>query len=426
MERGKNTVRVKDGVLEEIVFDKLPHHDSTWGLTTGKDGRIYIAVCGEGYGGLSVFILSYDPDTQKLDYLVEVAPHLGEPSDSGHATQCKIHYCIIPGSDGKLYCATHASGPPWGDPYWIPWNTWDDPIKQFTGSHFFIFDPTINKINDLGIYLKKEGCRALAFDEKRQKFYGITWPRNHFFVFYLNTRQYKDLGRIGDINPQAVFLDEKGNAYTTDDYGYILKCNPETDELLRLNLQLPHEPYRRGWHNVLYDVVPSPDGRSFYGTDYGYESRIWKFDPEEGKCGKIYDLGRAFGPESFKTDSSLEGYQVRSLVFGHDQKLYYTMMAGWEAPSIRYLIRLNIETLEREVVAPFDIDGSNIPKILNLVPGDIPDFDTRTMASATQDYYGNLYFAQAGGSPTQIYIYMPDTVKKGVKVFNWKDIKQWG
>ena len=56
------SISAANGKLGMIVYFDLPLHDSTWGLTTGKDGRIYIAACGETTGGLSVFILRYHPE----------------------------------------------------------------------------------------------------------------------------------------------------------------------------------------------------------------------------------------------------------------------------------------------------------------------------------------------------------------------------
>jgi len=91
-------------------------------------------------------------------------------------------------------------------------------------------------------------------------------------------------------------------------------------------------------------------------------------------------------------------------------KLYYTMSARWEDPQTKYLLRFDPETQERERVAPMRF-GEREP---------------RAIASATPDFYGNLYFAGAGVAPTEIYIYRPDHVTKEKELFSWKDIKQWG
>ncbi|HOL67236.1 MAG TPA: hypothetical protein PKX93_07260, partial [bacterium] len=391
----KSEERVKpalEGEVEYLPIEGLPQHDSVWGLCTGPDGNIYLADCGEITGGLSVFLLRYKPAERRLEYLLDVGPALGQPPDNGLATQSKIHYCLISGSDGLLYCATHASGPPRGDPIWRPWNCWDDPARWFPGSYLFTYNPATGELTNFGIGPVKEGTRAMALDEKRQLLYGITWPRNHLYLFHLDTRRYLDLGRIGDVNPQAIFLDREGNAWTTDDYGYFLKCDGRTHEITRLLTRCPYEPYRIGWHNVPYDVIPAPDWSCFYGTDWGYESHLWRFDPYAGPEGKIEDLGRAFGPANFKTDLYLERWQVRGLVFGMDGRLYFTMRLGWEEPEEIWLLRLDVRTGQRERVCPL-IFGDHRPPAI---------------ASATPDFYGNLYFAEAGAAPSGLYIYRPE------------------
>jgi hypothetical protein len=405
------TIPAVGGRVEMLTFDLLPSHDSTWGLATGRDGNIYIAACGECTGGLSVFILSYDPDTEKLTYHIEVGPAIGEPADNGRATQSKIHYCLLPGSDGLLYCATHASGAPMDHPIWRPWNSWDDEALRFTGSYLFTFDPKNHRIENFGIGPPREGSRCLALDEKRRKLYGVTWPRNHFYVFDLDTRAYRDLGRFGHVNPQAVWTDRDGNAYTTNDYGRILRVDAETEEMRLLSVSCPHVSYRNGWHNVTYDVVPSPDGQSFWGTDWGYESFLWRYDLYDGPEGTMHSFGRAFGPPDLKTDRNLELHQARGLVFGADGKLYFTMGFGQSKLDRRtYLVRLDPRTGEREQVAELRC-GDHTPAAI---------------ASATPDYYGNLYFAEAGRTPTRLYVYRPDSARKEKPVFSWKDIKQWG
>ena len=407
--REAKTIPALGGTVERVVFDALPVHDSTWGLCTGSDGMIYPVACGESMGGLSAFILRYDPVKRRTEYLVECGPALGQPPDDGHATQSKIHYCILPCSDGLLYCATHASGAPIGHPAWGPWNTWSDPEVQFPGAHIFTCDSG-GVIEDFGIGPAREGSRCLALDEKRRKLYGITWPRNHVYVYYVDERRYEDLGRIGDVNPQAIWLDRDGNAYTTDDYGGFLRVDAETNEIAALQTRCPHEWYRRGWHNVPYDVVPSPDWSCVYGCDWGYESHIWRFDPYDGPDGRVEDLGRALGPPELKTDLALEYYNVRGLVFGADGKLYFTMRAPYEGRMPIHLARIDVGTLEREVLAVLEF-GDDEPYV---------------HASATPDFYGNLYFAEAGHSPTGMTIYRPDWADYDKQVFSWKDIKQWG
>lgn len=199
--------------MKSIVFKELPVHDTCWSITTGSDGNIYIGVCSELTGGQSVFIVQYNPVNGKTEYLLDVASALGEPSDSGRAPYSKIHYCLLPSSDGKLYCATHCSGLPINHPVWRPWHTWDDPEKMHPGFHIFSFDPKTEELVDFGIMSPNEGSRAMALAEKRGLLYGITWPRDLYFADTNNRQErmyiYTPEGAGKDFKPMAAFFLER-------------------------------------------------------------------------------------------------------------------------------------------------------------------------------------------------------------------------
>jgi hypothetical protein len=110
-----------------LIFDERPLQDTTWGITTGRDGVIYVALSGEFTGGLSLHLARYEPATERKECLLDVARALGEPPDNGRLTHSKIHYSMIPDDDGVLWCATHCTGAPIGDPVWRPWNCWMHP-----------------------------------------------------------------------------------------------------------------------------------------------------------------------------------------------------------------------------------------------------------------------------------------------------------
>ena len=64
------------------------------------------------------------------------------------------------------------------------------------------------------------------------------------------------MGRIGSINSQALFLDKQHRVWTTNDYGHLVRYDPEKDRLETSPLALPHNPVTQtGWHSVFYDVA---------------------------------------------------------------------------------------------------------------------------------------------------------------------------
>lgn len=394
--------------MKSIVFHELPAHDTNWAITTGRDGKIYVGVCGELTSGLSVFIASYDPRSGQTEYLVEVGPALNEPSDSGRAPVSKIHYCMIPAADGGLYCATHFSGAPQGHFIWRPWHTWDDPDRMAPGFHIFKIDPVTERIEDYGIMSPNEGSRIMALAERRGLLYGVTWPRDHFYVFDLKNSTYKDMGRFGDINPQTIWLDGDENCYTVDDFGYVVKYDATTGSLGTLAARIPWDGAYPSEIRSAYDAVPSPDGKSVFGVTWNIDkffdasARLFRFDLADGK---ITDLGPPISAKELST-------HVGGMVFGDDCYLYYAASRkdpGRRIPYRMHLFRMDPRTQAREEIAPLD-DGN---------------FHAEYISKATKDYAGNLYFADTNNRPTRVYVFTPEGAGKTFAT-RWPLIRSWG
>jgi hypothetical protein len=390
-------------------FTEHKDADTCWSLSVGPDGRIYAAACAESVPGGVVQVVRYNEHRDALDYLFSLGEMVDDPGDSGRATQCKIHYSFAPSmSDGVLYMATHLSGPPIDQPAYSPWLSWHDPKRCFRGSALLAFNTRTDEVLWWETLIPKEGCRCLLHDEERHRLYALSYPRDHFIIFDTRTRTRRDLGRIGSINAQTLFLDRKHRVWTTDDYGRLVRYDPERDRLERSPFVLPHDPeFQTGWHSVFYDVAASPEGDCVYAVTWIAAPRLMRIWPDEGDWPRVEDLG----PATQKRDPTIPKDtfvdHCGGLVFAGDGQLYfvasrwrdpvYNPMKDKPHPREGVVWRLNPATLERQEVAVLEH----------------PTQPAQYVSRGAVDHQGDLFFGNVGTKPVGVFkVHLPAERKK--------------
>ena len=390
-------------------FTEHKDSDTCWSLSVGPDGRIYAAACAEGVPGGVVKVVRYNEEKDGLDYLFSVDEKVDDPGDSGRATQCKIHYSFAPSmQDGILYMATHLSGPPIDQPAYSPWLSWHDEERCFRGSALLAFDTKTDEVKWWDTLIPKEGCRCLLHDEERSLLYALSYPRDHFIIYDTKKRTRRDLGRLGSINSQALFLDKKHRVWTTNDYGHLVRYDPEKDRLEVSPFVLPHNPeFQTGWHSVFYDVVASPGGDCVYAVTWIANSWLMRIWPNEGDWPRIEDLG----PTTQKRDPtvSMDTFvdHCGGLTFGGDGQLYF-VASRWRDPVYNpmpaghkdregVVWRLNPATLQRQEVTRLEH------------PTSLAQYVSR----GAVDHNGDLFFGHVGSRPSGIFkVEMPPDRKR--------------
>ena len=192
-------------------FELKPEPDSCWSLHAGPDGKIYAAACCEHEPGGVVHVLRYNDQNDLLDHVLNVAEAVGEPFNSGRASQCKIHYSFAPSEpDGMLYAATHLRSPGYGRKSFAHWGEWKNSKFGFPRSYLIAYDTRRDELAWTSPFIPNEGCRCSALDEERGRLYAISYPRDHFWIFDLSKRSIRSLGRLGSVHSQAIFTDPPG------------------------------------------------------------------------------------------------------------------------------------------------------------------------------------------------------------------------
>jgi len=390
-------------------FTEHPDSDTCWSLSVGPDGRIYAAACAEGVPGGVVKPVRYNEQRDDLDYLFNLAEKVNDPGDSGHATQCKIHYSFAPSmSDGILYMATHLSGPPIDLPVYSPWFSWHDEKRLFRGSALLAFDTRKDEVLWWETLIPKEGCRCLLHDEERHLLYALSYPRDHFIIYDLKTRTRRDVGRIGSINAQTLFLDKRHRVWTTNDYGHLVRYTPEKDRLEVSPQSVPHDTaYQTGWHSVFYDVAPSPDRECVYAVTWCPNPHMMRIWPNEGEWPRVENLGPVNQSRDTAFPIDMFADHCGGLTFAGDGMLYY-VASRWRDPVHNPLPpphkgregvvwRLDPATLKRQEVTRLDH----------------PNGFAHYVSRGAVDHNGDLFFGHVGSHPCGIFrVSMPASHKR--------------
>ena len=401
-------------------FDGHPDSDSCWSLSVGPDGRIYAAACCERTPGGVVELVRYDAEHGALEYLFDLDRVVADPGDSGRATQCKIHYSFAPSmGDGVLYMATHLSGPPIDRTAYSPWASWHDAARCFRGAALVAYDTRAEEVLWWDTIIPKEGCRCLLHDEERGKLYALSYPRDHFIVYDLKSRAAVDVGRIGSVNAQALFLDRQHRVWTSSDEGRLVRYDPGIGRLERSPYLLPHDRrYQTGWHSVLYDVAPSPDGECVYASTWIAGPRLMRIWPNEGEWGRVEDLGPATQDHDLSVPVCTFLDHCGGLVFGGDGCLYYGASqwsddragaADEDGKRARgFIHRLDPDTLRRETVAELRR------------PGHMAQYVSR----GAVDGNGDLFFGHVGAAPVGLFKVTPPASRR--KMNAHLPLRMWG
>jgi len=390
-------------------FSGHPESDTCWSLSTGPDGRIYAAACCEGVPGGVVKVARYNEQRDSLDYLFDVDEVIDDPRDSGRATHCKIHYSFAPSmSDGILYMATHLSAPPIDLPIYSPWLFWYDEERCFRGSALIAFDTKTDKVLWWDTMIPKEGCRCLCYDEERGLLYSVSFPQDHFIIYDVERHRRRDIGRIGSVNSQALFIDTKHRVWATNDYGHLVRYDPEKDRLEASPYVLQHNSaFQTGWHSVFYDAVASPDGENIYAVTWIAQPRLMRIRPNEGEWGCVEDLGPATQDRDLTIPIDTFKDHCGGLVYAADSQLYY-VGSRWRDPVYNPMSdehkdregvvwRLNPETLEKEEVALLEH----------------PNRFAQYVSRGAIDHNGDLFFGHVGSRPAGIFkMHMPKERKR--------------
>src|SRR6266446_6353064 len=203
-------------------------------IVEGKNGRLYI---GTAKYGEDAYLVEYDPVTQQMRTVVDAMREIGS-TGTGFAAQSKIHTRNNVGASGRIYFGTKQG---------YPDKKKDEKFTDYPGGYPMVFDPQTNTTRVYPIPEPHHGIISIAPDESRKVAYISTCSderpveSSHFLKLDLETGKYQDFGETNHMYAFIV-VDFLGRAYHPLRGGDILRYDPKTDKVERLQQTIDGQP----------------------------------------------------------------------------------------------------------------------------------------------------------------------------------------
>jgi hypothetical protein len=402
-----NENSVDQNLITTRVIEGKPRHNVIYSAATGMDGKIYLGLSAE-FDSPGVFgqLICYDPLRDCFEDIADFADIIKQPADSLRHPHSKIHTSICIGNDGKVFTATHMTAPPANEDFYHYWHVYNDAMRSFQGSRLIIYDPDTKALKDFGVIAPKCGCRWMTYNPEAEELYLTTFLTAHFIVVKLKTGEVRDLGSISQYDFMGPCYSADGLVYTTDCFGFILRYSPKDESIVKLPIKIPNAPWRNDDGNGVFHFVPGPDKVKLYGVA-ALGQRVFEFDPNAGKYGKIRDYGTLGGedrPDEYLNDIPFP----RTITVGKDNKIYVGTKNYASGIPGSTIVAIDIDSGEKTYHGLMKVDGFS---------------QINTPVASCTGLDGSVYFTAeqpSKDSPLQIIIFNPGGINNQMPEYTEK------
>lgn len=255
----------------------LPPETSTeesgyFSLCEGLNGKIYV---GTAAYGRNAYLVEFDPKTEKMRIVLDVHKLVGLPlSATGYAAQSKLHTRNFVGPSGKIYVGSKQGYLSQAEQAAVKRG---EKVPTYLGGYVLTYDPATDVAENLGMPLplndarralgKKEGEGVIdvTADESRGLIYVVTCEEQHWMLYDVKTRKFRELGPTVRDQPNTIIDAQGRGTVITADYR-VARYNPTTDKVTVSPLVVDGKPFAEflGANRVHPDWRITPDGKTAY------------------------------------------------------------------------------------------------------------------------------------------------------------------
>lgn len=336
---GENQLTTKTSLVAKRYFSGFEDaHDTYNAISKANDGKIYYVLSSTKHDVGGQFY-SYDPVTDKTEFIADLSEALGEKAEK-YIAQGKSHVEFYE-KDNKLYFATHIGYYEMIDGAEQLPKTAPEGYKLYPGGHFVYYDMITKEIKSLSIAPEGEGIITMVMDKERDHLYGLTWPKGLLIHHDIKSGVLKNLGPVSKAGEtqlgtenfrvicRSMFVDSRdGNVYYSTADGDIYYYNPTLqapEKLEGVDLRIDYfgsyDPKDAGsmgynWRKIYWY---EPENKA-YGV-HGNSGYLFTFDPKEKKIEIIDRITSEPSKKSGMFDQFSYGYL--GFIIDKNGKIHY-------------------------------------------------------------------------------------------------------
>jgi hypothetical protein len=253
-----------------IPPDTNTEESGYFSLCEGRNGKIYI---GTAAYGRNSYLVEFDPATEKMRVVVDTHKLVGQRT-TGYAAQAKIHTRNFVGPSGKIYFGSKQGYP---SPAERAEMKRGRKIPVYRGGYVMVYNPATDTAESLGMPMpldakriaagktEGEGVIDVTADEARGLIYIITCEEQHWMLYNMKTKSYRELGPILRDQPNTL-IDAQGRATAITADFRVARYDPAKDRVTIDPLRVEGKPFAEylGTKRVHPDWRITPDGRAAY------------------------------------------------------------------------------------------------------------------------------------------------------------------
>ncbi len=306
--------------VEVFPIPSTMHGGSGYTAIQADDaGRIYI---GGAYYGKFAPLMQLDPGTAKWR-LIFRSDELTREFGRGQGIPGKIHTKLRLGKDGRIYGAMKP-----GYEFDATSYVGESPYGRRGGqypSHFFAYDPSTDRTEDLGPAYKQDGIVGLCLDLDRGFLYGMSEFSGHFLVLDLKTGRTWNAGswsgtfsnRYMAMDPVTGRVFHRGEI-TPAGRAYMTVWDPEAFRLA--DIEIAPEQGLTFTHSYAI-TAGAPGDHHVYGAADG---RLVEMDTIPGPDGKLHVRPVC----TLAVDGETHPGYIYSIETGPDGRIYWACNYG--------------------------------------------------------------------------------------------------